>query len=131
MKIGSKGWPYIVGFAGAAALAYLWLAPRLIKPGIGYNPSFHIPGLPAGPHHAGHMAHSRAAMAPMMGGIHRNKNIVGESGGTIPVGGGPAGVTGGGGDYMFPSGMIGKPGGYGVSGGYLGEAFGSSRLAIA
>jgi hypothetical protein len=68
---------------------------------------------------------------PMAGGMMMARKPVGESGGTIPVGGGPAGVTGGGGDFMYPSGMIGKPGGYGISGGYFAAGLGGGRLSVA
>lgn len=123
MALSNKNWPYIIGLAGAAALAYLWLAPKLIKTGSG--PAMHM----AAPMHRSYPA----MMLPARGMINpiRNTNLVGESGGTIPVGGGPAGVTGGGGDFGFPSGVRGIPGGYGISGGYLGEAGGSARLAVA
>jgi hypothetical protein len=131
MKIfsGQKNWPYVIGLAGAAAVGYLWLAPRLIKPGIGHMaaPMHHA----AAPLHHVPMHRSYPAMAMGGGHISRAPNIVGEAGGIIPLGGGPAGVTGGGGNFGLPSGVRGMPGGYGIQGGYLGEAGGASRLAVA
>jgi hypothetical protein len=123
MKFGSKNWPYVIGLAGAAAVAYLWLAPRLVKPG------FHMPATSM--HVAPKRSYPAMVPMPMAGGMMMARKPVGESGGTIPVGGGPAGVTGGGGDFMYPSGMIGKPGGYGISGGYFAAGLGGGRLSVA
>lgn len=109
---GKRNYPLIFGMGAAGLLIYLFVATRIVK---------------SAPHPAaGAAAPHPAAMATPTGG---------------PAGTGPgvdnyvAGVVGGTGNFSYPSGLRGIPGGYGVAGSYRAAAYDafpySARLAVA
>jgi hypothetical protein len=108
---GKRNWPMIIGLAGAGTLVYLFIATRIVKPA----------PAPAG---AGvGAAHPAAAMAAASGAPP-----------SASIDSAIAGVAGGTGNFNYPSGIRGIPGGYGIAGGYATRAYDAfpyqARLAV-
>lgn len=109
----------IVGIAGIGALGVLWAMSGLISPGRKHGP---LPSpVPPMMHWGGgappHPAHPGPMMRAHLANITPPAGPPGRS--TLGVGGRIAGIGSGGGQHRWPSGRMGHPGGYGVSGGYL------------
>ena len=102
---GKRNYPLIIGAAGAAAILYLFVATRIVKA---------PPVKPAAAH-----------ATPTGGGAGIGPGIDSSI----------AGVAGGTGNFNYPSGLRGIPGGYGVSGAYAARSYDSfpysARLAVA
>jgi hypothetical protein len=112
----------LIGIAGVATIGVLWASSYLIKPGRKTAP-FHLPFFGGGGGHhappAHHPMHHGGPPHPAAHAMLANAipNPHGPHG-HLPVGGRISGIAGGGYNFKWPSGRIGHPGGYGVSGGY-------------
>jgi hypothetical protein len=120
---GNKKWA-VLGLGGIGVIAVMWAMTNLVSPGRKHGPlpplippiAHWSGGGGPPPMHAGPPPHPMAVKAHLA-------NIVPPRGppnrSTLGVGGRIAGIGSGGGMYRWPSGRAGRPGGYGVAGGYL------------